>query len=191
MRMRRLALTAGFSTFCVSMLIATTPAPRKSPEFSISEPSGKQTSLSSFKGKVVVIEFLLTNCPHCMRVAKMIAKLQGDLGQRGLQTIGIAFDNNISGKMVSQFSQNLGVTYLIGYSSSVDVDGYLGRAPTERLMVPQIVVIDRAGMIRAQSRPLRETNLEDENYLRTLIEDLLKESAPAPRAKKAGSPPKS
>ena len=55
----------------------------------------------------------------------------------------------------------------------------IGRDATERLQVPQIVVIDRKGVIRAQSRPVRELNLEDENYLRNLIDTLLKESTPA------------
>jgi len=45
-------------------------------------------------------------------------------------------------------------------------------------MVPQIVVIDRQGIIRAQSRAIRESSLEDENYLRNLIDGLLKESKP-------------
>jgi peroxiredoxin len=191
MRMRRLGLSVAFLTIGISTLLATTPAPRKSPEFGISEPSGKQTALSSFKGKVVVIEFLLTNCPHCMRIAKMMARLQADLGPQGLQTIGVAFDNNISEKAVSRFSQELGVTYPIGYCSSTEVDSYLGRTPSERVMVPQIVVVDRAGVIRAQSRPVREANLEDENYLRNLISDLLKEAPPpAAGAKKSrGLPP--
>jgi peroxiredoxin len=179
MRMRRFSLSFGLLALAASMLLATTPAPRKSPEFSFSDPSGKQTSLSSLKGKVVVIEFLLTNCPHCKRVAKMIARVQGELAQRGLQTIGIAFDNNINGKTVTQFSQDLGVTYPIGYTSSPEVDSYLGRTPTERLMVPQIVVIDRAGVIRAQSHPTREVNLEDESQLYGLIDGLLKENSPA------------
>ena len=43
----------------------------------------------------------------------------------------------------------------------------------ERLMVPQIVVIDRTGVIRAQSQPQGETDLESEVYLRTLIDHLL------------------
>jgi peroxiredoxin len=184
-RMGKLPLSFGFLALAASMLLATTPAPRKSPEFSFSDPSGKQISLSSLEGRVVVIEFLLTNCPHCKRVAKMLAKVQGELAQRGLETIGIAFDNNINGKTVTQFSQDLGVTYPIGYTSSAEVDSYLGRMPTERLMVPQIVVIDRAGVIRAQSRPMREVNLEDENHLRDLIDGLLKEGAPAANAKKA------
>jgi peroxiredoxin len=186
--MRRLALAAGFLTLSVSALLATTPAPRKSPEFRFSEPSGKQRSLSNFKGKVVVLAFLVTNCPHCARVAKMLAGVQGELGQRGLQTIGIAFDNDISGKTVARFSQELGVTYPIGFSSSTEVDSYLGRTRAERIMVPQIVVVDRTGVIRAQSRPVREANLEDESYLRNLIDGLLKEGAPAANAKKGKGP---
>jgi peroxiredoxin len=187
MRLRSLSLTVGLLTLGVSALLATTPAPRKSPEFNISEPSGKHTALSSFKGKVVVVEFLLTNCPHCMRVAKMIGKLQGELGSQGLQTIGIAFDSNINGEAVGKFSRDLGVTFLVGYSSSSEVDSYLGRTPLERLMVPQIVVIDRTGVIRAQSRPVRETNLEDETYLRNFLSNLLKVSVPAANTKKATS----
>jgi hypothetical protein len=42
-----------------------------------------------------------------------------------------------------------------------------------------VVVIDRTGAIRAQSRPSGETNLTDETYLRDLIRELLDEKAPA------------
>lgn len=165
-----------------AVLVATAPVPRPSLEFAIVEPSGKETSLSSFQGKVIVVEFLLTNCPHCMRVAQMISKLHKELGPGGFQPIGIAFDNDLSAKQVTAFEQRFGINFPIGCSSSHAVDNYLGRASTERLMVPQIVVIDRKGIIRAQSRPVRELNLEDESYLRNLIDTLLKESAP-PKAK--------
>jgi hypothetical protein len=70
------------------------------------------------------------------------------------------------------------------------VDSYLGREEKERFMVPQIVVIDRKGVIRAQSRPVREANLEDEIYLRNFLNTLLIESAPAGSAKKTASPRK-
>jgi peroxiredoxin len=175
MRTKRLVATTAFLILGISSLFATAPVPRKSPDFNIVEPSGKLTSLSGLKGKVVVVEFLLTNCPHCMRVAKTIANLQWEFGPRGFQPVGIAFDNDLTGKTVAKFAQQLGLTYPIGASSSTEVDTYLGRAPAEHLMVPQIVVIDRAGVIRAQSRPMREGNLEDENYLRNLIDTLLKE----------------
>jgi thiol-disulfide isomerase/thioredoxin len=179
MRLRKLSRLAVFLALGVSSVVATAPVPRKSPEFIIVEPSGKQTLLSSFKGKVVVVEFFLTNCPRCQRVTGTITKLHKELGPRGFQAIGIAFDKGINGPIVTELVQRLGVTYPVGYASSDKVDSYLGRQPLERFRVPQLVVIDRKGIIRAQSRQTDEKNLEDENYLRNLIDSLLKESAPA------------
>jgi len=188
--MRKLIPLAVSLALGVSPLVATAPVLRKSPEFTIVEPSGKQTQLSSLKGKVVLIEFLLTNCPHCMRVSQTLTTLHKELGPRGFQPIAIAFDLNITGANVTSFAQRFGVTYLMGYTSSDKVDAYLGREPADRLQVPQIVVIDRAGVIRAQSRPVREANLEDEIYLRNFLNTLLIENAPAGSAKKTTSPRK-
>jgi len=155
---------------------ATAPVPRKSPDLTISQPSGKQIRLSSFSGKVVAVDFLLTNCPHCMRVAQTLAKLQWELGSRGFQSVGVAFDKGITAPQAADFAKLLAVSYPLGYTSSDKVDGYLGRDDNQRFRVPQIVVIDRKGIIRAQSQPIGEKNLEDENYLRTLIGTLLKEA---------------
>src|SRR5260370_11864160 len=173
-----------------SRLGGTAAVLRKSAEFNIVEPSGKQTQLSSFKGKVVLIEFLLTNCPHGMRVSDTLTTLHKELGPRGFQPIAIAFDLNITGPKVTNFAQRFGITYLMGYTSSDKVDAYLGREPADRLQVPQIVVIDRAGVIRAQSRPQGDPNLEQENPLRYLINALLKEAPPAENTNKATSPQK-
>ena len=176
MHLRRLTPWALFVAISVSSLFATSAVPRKSPEFTIVEASGKVTPLSTLKGRVVVIEFLLTNCPHCMRVAQTITKLYAELGAQGFQPIGIAFDKSVDGKRTADFSQLLGINFPVGYCTSETVDNYLGRKPAERLMVPQLVVIDRQGVIRAQSRPIGEPNLENADYLRNLIETLLRES---------------
>ncbi len=189
-RMREMATTAVLLALGVSPLVAGGLVPRKSPELKFLEPLAKETLLSSFKGKVVVIEFLLINCPHCVRVAQMINKLHRDLGPSGVQAIGIAFDNGISGPAVTNFVHRIEVSYPVGYTSSDKVDSYLGRAGTERFQVPQVIVIDRQGVIRAQSRPVRELNLEDESYLRNLIQSLLKEAPPVGDTKKRASPGK-
>src|SRR5712692_8772902 len=177
MSIRKLTTLAVLLALGVFPALATAPVPRKSPELLIVESSGKQMRLSSLKGKVVMIEFLLTNCPHCLRVAQTIAKLQWELGSSGFQPIGVAFDSGVSGQMVTKFAQQFAVNYPIGYTSSDKVDSFLGRSGTERFRVPQMVVIDRKGVIRAQSRPTGEKNLEDETYLRSLIQTLLGESA--------------
>jgi len=61
---RRLGSLAILLVLATAVLLATAPAPRDSPEFTVVEPSGRHISLSSFQGKVVVVEFLLVNCPH-------------------------------------------------------------------------------------------------------------------------------
>jgi len=53
--------------------------------------------------KVLVVEFLLMNCPHCARVTLVIGKLHKELARRGFQPIGIAFDNDAGGGKVTDF----------------------------------------------------------------------------------------
>ena len=163
--------------------IAVLPAPRKSPEFELVEPSGKHTLLSSFKGKVVLLEFLMTNCPHCQRVSRTIGKLHQELGPRGFQAVGIAFEPRVTQRMVTGFVKQFEITFPIGYSTPEAVDSYLSRSVVERLMVPQIVVIDREGVIRAQNGAKGDPHLEDEYYLRNLIGGLLQERAQAGKMK--------
>jgi len=160
-----------------SLALPMASLPRKASEFTIYEPGGKTTMLSSFKGKVVVIEFLFLTSEHCLRVARTMNKLYSDLGSRGFQPFGIAFGPNASGANAYLAAQSLKLTYPLGYTNSDNVDSFLARGKDEVLNVPQVVVIDRAGMIRAQSggKP-GEPKLENEDSLRTLLDGLLKES---------------
>jgi len=181
----RLAPLAAFVALGVSAL-AIPPVPRKSPEFAIVEPSGKQTLLSSYKGKVVVLALMHTTCPHCQREAVMLTKLQNELGPRGLQVLGTAF-NDANAGMVANFVKQFAVGFPVGFSPRETVESYLGLSVMDRYVVPQVAVIDKKGMIRAQSDALGTPNLQDEAYLRTLIDSLLKEGATTSETKKAPS----
>jgi hypothetical protein len=113
-------------------------------------------------------------------------QLQQELGPRGLQSVGIAFDapnaTVTGGEYLNAMVQSLQLTYPVGYAQRAAVDAYLGRSANDMLSIPQIVVIDRAGMIRAATGDKTNPSLEDVNALRTLLEPLLKESA-APNSK--------
>jgi peroxiredoxin len=164
-----------------SALAMSSPTlPRVSPELSIDEPGGKTTMLSSFKGKVVVLEFLFVRSQHCIRVAQVLNQLQHELGPRGLQAVGIAFDapnaGVTGGEYLSAVMQSLQLSYPIGYSQRAGVDSYLGRTGNEMLSIPQIVVIDRSGTIRIANGAQTNPALEDGASLRALLEPLLKET---------------
>jgi len=165
-----------------ALALPTATVLRKSPEFTISDSSGKSTLLSSYKGKVVVLEFFFIQSEHCMHLAQVLNKLNRDLGARGFQPIGIVFDPPkvpTSGeKVIPALVDYFKLTYPVGFASKADVDTYLGRSANELLAIPQVVVIDRAGMIRAVTGGRTNLKLEDENSLRALIDGLLKETPP-------------
>jgi peroxiredoxin len=168
--------------------VAAAPVPRQAPEITILDRLGQETALSSLKGQVVVIEFFLIRCAGCLRMAQTINKLHGEMAGRGFRPIGIVFDDGVSEPVVRDLVQLLKLNYTVGFATADEVDRYLGREITERLQVPQVVVIDRAGVIRAQSRPTGEANLTDETYLRNLVRELLDEGAPA-KSEKSTVPP--
>src|SRR5215470_6501399 len=116
-------------TFVVLLVAAagslTAPAaslPRKSPEFTIVEPSGKTTLLSSFKGKVVVMEFLFTGSPRCLNLVETLNKLNHELGPRGFQPLAVAFGPDASVSVLTRLADHFKLTFPFGYSTRDDVD---------------------------------------------------------------------
>src|SRR5258706_7253356 len=174
--MRILASAITLVALTVSAFAAP-PVPRKSPEFTITDPSGKQILLSSFKGKVVVMPLMFTTCPHGQNEAKMLTKLQKEFAGRPLQVLGTAFNDEANGPVVAQFITEFNVGFPVGYAKRDSVISYLGLSVMDRWVVPQVAVIDKKGNIVAQSDAMGTPALQDENYMRTLIDKLLKEGA--------------
>jgi peroxiredoxin len=183
MYMRKLtSLVLMFQMTISTLAIASLPVSHPSPEFTVHEPSGRQISLSGLKGKVVILEFFFIQSDHCMRVAKTLNKLNAELGPRGFQAIGIVFDPprvaDSEGKLVPLMVNYFKLTYPVGFATRAEVDTYLGRSGAEMLSIPQVVVIDRSGTIRAVTGSKADPRLEDESSLRSLVDSLLKETPP-------------
>src|SRR6266478_5371583 len=183
--MRVLAATA-FVALAVSAF-AGPPVPRKSPEFTITDPSGKQILLSSLKGKIVVMPFMFTTCPHCQREAQMLTKLQKEFAARGVVMLGTVF-NDASGPLAAQFVKEFNIGFPVGWASRDSVTSYLGLSVMDRWVVPQVAILDRKGNIVAQSVATGTPELQDEAYLRNFIEKLLKEGATSGSTTSSASP---
>jgi peroxiredoxin len=182
LKMNKLLAFAALVILTTSALVwSAALVPRKSPDFAIAVPGGSTTQLSSLRGKVVVLEFLFVKSQHCLRVASMLNELHGEAALLGFQPVGIVFDppndTNSHGELIPAMVDYFKLTFPVGYSSKDAVDGFLGRSGNETLNIPQLVVIDRTGTIRAVSgdRPGNPA-LEDPSSLRKLLAALLKES---------------
>jgi peroxiredoxin len=160
-----------------ALLLAKPPVPRPAQEFTITDSSGKSSSLSSYRGKVVVVQFLYTTCGHCQAVAGTYSRLQSEFGPRGLQVVGVAFNPEAQARPAAadEFVRAFGVTFPVGVATMESVQRYLGISVLDRFVVPQVVIIDRSGVVRAQSEFSGSPELQDEPYLRGVIEKLLKE----------------
>ena len=183
---RLMSKLTSIPTFLLFLFTVSAPSgsvARRAPELSINNPSGKVIALSNFTGKVLAVEFLFIGSTHCGSVAKTLSALNGELGPRGFQALGVAFTapgSMADAAAVDTFVQSYQLAIPVGYTSKENVDRFLSRGPADVLNIPQIVVIDRAGVIRAQSgnRP-GNPKLEDKASLRTLLDGLLKETAPS------------
>jgi thiol-disulfide isomerase/thioredoxin len=175
---------------------AAAPVPRPSKEFTIVLPSGKQQLLSSYRGKVVMLAFMFTTCPHCQALSKVITKLQGELGPRGFQAVGAVFNDEVNSpnpasnaQVTANFVNQFQVGFPVGFAPRDSVLSYLGASAIENWVVPQIAIIDRKGVVRAQSEARGTAQLQTEDYLRKYLGELLdeggaKSAAPAKAAPK-------
>ncbi len=158
---------------------AKQPVPRTASELTIEEPSGKKTQLIKERGNVVLVQFLYTNCPHCQATAEIFSKLQKELGPRGLRVLGVAFNEETQGhpELVREFVAAHSVNFPVGVASRDTVMSYLGISVMSRFVVPQVMVVDRKGIVRAQSELMGRAELQDEVYMRSFLDGLLKEGA--------------
>ena len=166
---------------------AQSPVPRPGQELSFTQASGEKISLTAYADKVVVVQFLYTTCPHCQATSRSYGKLQDDLGSRGLQVVGVAFNEEAekSPDVIRSYVESNGVRFPVGVASRESVLKYLGISVMSRFAVPQVVVIDRKGVIRAQSGLLGSEELVDEARFRPLLESLLEEARTTGKARKA------
>lgn len=192
----RIAIVSAFLASTLA-LQAAAPVPRPSKEFTVIMPSGKQTLLSSYRGKVVMVAFMFTTCPHCQALSKVITKLQGELGPRGFQALGVAFNdevntanNGVNAQVTANFINQFQVGFPMGYAPRESVLSYLGVSDIESWVVPQVAIVDRKGQIRAQSASRGTTELQTETYLQKYLGDLLSEGAPAKTATPSKAAPK-
>ena len=164
---------AAVALLCAAPLFALMPPlPRPSPPFTITQPSGKKTPLASYRGKVVVLAWVHTNCQYCQALTLKLNHLQKELGPRGFQALEVAWNEGAQ-QLVPEFVHKFEVAFPVGYSEWAPIMSYRGFSVFDRPVTPLVVVIDRKSVIRAQTPAEGDSNLQNEAKLRALIESLL------------------
>jgi peroxiredoxin len=65
------------------------PVGQPAPDFTAQDVTGKDYTLSAYKGSPVVLEFMATWCPHCQAEAPTYTKLNDTYASKGVQVWGV------------------------------------------------------------------------------------------------------
>jgi thiol-disulfide isomerase/thioredoxin len=177
----------------ILLTMATPPAPaanlpRPSPDFAISLGQGKQVRISQFKGKTVVVAFILTYCSHCQKTIGILSKIQKEYSARGLQVLASATED-MAAAALPGFLRQFDPPFPVGVNTTDEFITYMQHPTMLQLYMPGLVFIDKAGVIQAQYEG-RDSFLEEnsvERNIRAKVEAMLTPPA-APKktaAKKA------
>ena len=166
--------------------------PRPSPDFGINMGPGKQQlRISQFKGKTVVLAFILTYCSHCQKAIQVLSKMQLDYGARGLQVLASATED-MAAAALPGFLRQFAPPFPVGLNTTTEFVNYMQHPVMLQLYMPGLVFIDKDGVIRAQYEGrddfLAEATLE-KNF-RAQIEELLAPSAAPKKAAPKKAPQK-
>ena len=153
--------------------------PRPVPPLNLTTPTGEKISLESLRGKVVLLEFFLTECPHCQRSAGAIEPLYKQWRARGLEVVAVAINPDAK-QRISEFRQRFNTTYPIALGDQTMVRTVGDLSVVKQFFVPYMFIIDRKGAIRYE-HPGGDAAFYDNEAvnLRNELDALLKEPASA------------
>jgi cytochrome c biogenesis protein CcmG, thiol:disulfide interchange protein DsbE len=156
------------------ILVACAPAQslfgRRAPGFALPDSTLKYYDLQDFRGKVVLIDFMRTDCPKCQEVTKILEQAKAKFGDR-IQILSVVNDRIDNAGTVKKYVAGNSATSPFLFDCGQMMAAYLQLTPQNPTVhFPHVVVVDKAGMIR---RDLSEDAATLQN-ITSAVEPLLK-----------------
>jgi cytochrome c biogenesis protein CcmG, thiol:disulfide interchange protein DsbE len=128
---------------------------RIAPEFSRVDLNHRRIVLSSYRGKIVLLNFWATWCEPCLVEMPTFVEWQRQFGSRNFQVIGISMDDAAPEVRATVFKLKLNYPVLMG-------DEHLGADYGGVLGLPVTFLIDRDGKIQARYQGESLTRIHSE-----------------------------
>ena len=113
---------------------------KRAPEFMLKDLNGKDVSLSSLKGKAILINFWATWCPPCRAEMPALNKLFKEYHDKGFAVIAVSTDRNTSSV------KNFLVKTPVDFPVLLDSDGRVSRQ-FKVFSLPTSFLLDTNGII--------------------------------------------
>lgn len=141
------------------------------PDFTLRNLNNEAVTLSSLKGKVVLMAFWATWCAPCKSEMPHLQKMFAEKGAKGLVVLGISADDASKGQAVRAVVNSVGVKYPV----LLDVETKVVSLYNPSKTLPFTVIVDRVGAIVESHSGY---NAGDEVELGKKLDALLEAKAP-------------
>jgi peroxiredoxin len=131
------------------------------PDFSLPDLTGQTISLSSYRGKVVLLDFWATWCDPCREEIPHFVALQSQYGDQGLEIIGISMDDGP--EPVRAFYQRFKINYPVVMGGAKTGELYGGV-----LGLPIAFLIGRDGRIYSKHMGASEISVLEKEIVNLL-----------------------
>ena len=164
-----------------ALLLSAGDVPRKAPPLELKATDGRVVRLADLKGKVVVVLWISTDCPHCQQTCESLAPIYREFSGQGFEIMGMAVTPRAPAN-IDSFKTEHGVQFPIGVSMRSDWVRFADLSVMARPYVPYMMLVDRDGMIRYEHAGRDQAFWSDQvNRLRTELAELLAEPFSASR----------
>ena len=122
---------------------------RRAPGFSLPDQTMKQHDMQDYRGKVVVLDFMRTDCPKCQTLTPVLEQLKAKYGAQ-VQVLSVVPANNADNlQTVRRYITNFKATSPFLFDCGQMTASYLQITPQNpTIHLPHVVVVDKNGMIR-------------------------------------------
>lgn len=112
-------------------------SPRPAPEFSLADTAGDTHTLADYRGRVLVVNFWATWCPPCVKEMPALDRLQQQLGEAGVQVVGINMGETTDD--IASFNERVPVDFplLLSPDMSAGQDWGVRGLPTTFILDPE------------------------------------------------------
>jgi len=131
----------------ISLHAAGAYSNRRAPGFSLMDVHFVQHDLQDYRGKIVLIDFMLTTCPVCKNLADNLVKVKEKFGDKIEILSIVALPDNFD--TANKFSAEHKTTWPILFDSGQVMMSYLKLVPPNlEVHFPHLFLIDANGAIR-------------------------------------------
>jgi peroxiredoxin len=120
---------------------------RRAPGFSLADSHFQQHDPQDYRGKVLLVDIMSTQCPICKRLADVLVQVKAKYGDKlGIISVVTMPDNQDT---ANRFTSEHKLTWPLVFDSGQMIASYLRITPAApQVHFPHLFVIDKDGFIR-------------------------------------------